>query len=96
MTLRAIPAGAAVFLDGEPITLAADGSIERPAGETHRVRVEAAGFTADERSLAFDADRTIDIRLVKARPSAVGGGKAGGPARPASGRPSDPSEVLGY
>jgi serine/threonine-protein kinase len=96
VTLRAIPVGAAVFLDGEPITLAADGSIERPAGETHRLRVEAAGFTTDERSLAFDADRTIDIRLVKARPGAVGGGRPGGPARPGPGKPSDPSDVLGY
>ena len=93
IAIRATPPGAAFFLDGEPITPLPDGTIERPAGETHRLRVEAAGFAPEERSLSFDADRTVDVRLARARDGAAPGGKPGASSRP---KPTDPSEVLGY
>ncbi|MDB4938410.1 MAG: hypothetical protein JWP87_5382, partial [Labilithrix sp.] len=103
VTVRATPAGASFFLDGEPVVPAADGTIERPSGETHKLRVEAAGFTTDERSITFDADRVLDVRLVRGGKSSVttgaggGGPKPAGSARPTGTKqPADPSEVLGY
>ena len=96
VTLRITPAGASVFLDGEPVTPAADGTIERPTGESHRLRVEAAGFTTDERTLAFEADRAVDVRLVRGK----GIAKPAASVHPSSGQavkpPTDPSDVLGY
>jgi serine/threonine-protein kinase len=103
VTLRGVPGGATVSLDGAPVTLAADGTIERPAGETHRLKVEAAGFVTDERSLTFDSDRAIDVKMARARtgaaPAGVGAGagtKPTTPARPATAKPTDPSDVMGY
>jgi serine/threonine protein kinase len=103
VTLRATPAGATFFLDNEPITPGADGTIERPGGETHRLRVEAAGFTSEERSITFDADRVVDVRLVRGRGASGTSGTVGGgsprpapSARPGAAKPTDPSEVLGY
>jgi serine/threonine protein kinase len=96
MTLRGVPAGAAVSLDGVPAALATDGTIERPAGETHRLKVEAPGFVTDERSITFDADRAIEVRMARAR---AGSGPTTRPttsARAGTPKPTDPSDVLGY
>jgi serine/threonine protein kinase len=97
VTVRGAPAGATLSLDGEPVTLSADGAIERPAGETHRLKVEAAGFVTDERSITFDADRALDVRLIRARAGPPPtGGKPGGTTRPGTTKTTDPSDVLGY
>ena len=101
VTLRGTPPGATLSLDGEPVTVSADGSIERPAGETHRLKVEAAGFVSDERSITFDADRVIDVRMARARGGATTTGAGPGakpttPPRPGTPKPADPSDVLGY
>ena len=98
VTLRTTPPGAALFLDGEAVTPAADGTIERPAGETHRLRVEAVGFEPQERSITFDSERVVELHLTRARP----GAKAAGSARPntvpgQTAKPTaDPSDLLGY
>jgi serine/threonine-protein kinase len=101
VTLRGAPAGATLLLDGQPVTLGADGALERPVGESHRLKVEAAGFVSDERTLAFDSDRTVDVKLTRARGGTSVTGGAGGPkttgtaAHPGN-KPADPSDVLGY
>ena len=96
LTLRLTPPGASVFLDGEPVTPAADGVVERPTGESHRLRVEAPGFTTDERTLVFEADRAVDVRLVRgkgvARPAVSAHPTPGQAPKP----PADPSDILGY
>lgn len=96
MTLRGVPAGATVSVDGTPAPLASDGTIERPAGETHRLKVEAAGFVTDERSLTFDGDRVVDVRMARARGGAGAPTRPATSARPGSTKPADPSDVLGY
>ena len=101
VTLRGAPAGATLSLDGQPVTLGADGALERPIGESHRLKVEAAGFVTDERTIAFDADRTVDIKLTRARGGTSVTGSTGGPKPPATAahpgnKPADPSDVLGY
>jgi serine/threonine-protein kinase len=96
LSVRITPPGATVFLDGEAQTLGPDGALERPAGETHKLRVEAAGFAPDERTLTFDAERVVDVRL--ARGKATTAAKPVVSAHPATGTkpPADPSDVLGY
>jgi hypothetical protein len=96
LTLRGVPAGATVSLDGTPAALAADGTIERPAGETHRLKVEAAGFVTDERSITFDADRAVDVRMARGRAGAGPSTRPTPSARAGTPRPTDPSDVLGY
>ena len=96
MTLRGVPAGATVSVDGTPAPLASDGTIERPAGETHRLKVEAAGFVTDERSLTFDGDRVVDVRMARARGGAGAPTRPATSARPGSTKPADPSDILGY
>jgi serine/threonine protein kinase len=96
LTLRGVPAGATVSLDGAPAALATDGSIERPAGETHRLKVEAAGFVTDERSVTFDADRAVDVRMARARGGVATTTRPATSARPGTAKPADPSDVLGY
>ena len=93
--LRITPPSAAVFLDGKPLTLDADGMFLVPSGETHRLRVEAAGFATDERTVSFTTERTLEVRLVRGQ----GGPKPVVSARPNAGatpKPTDPSDVLGY
>ena len=97
LTVRTTPPGATVFLDGEAVTLAADGTLERPAGETHKLRVEAAGFAPDERTLTFDSERIVDVRLARGN-KGTAATKPVVSAHPPTGTkpPADPSDVLGY
>ena len=96
ITLRATPPAAVVFLDGEAVTTHPDGAIERPTGEIHRLRIEAPGYTAEERTLTFESDRTVAVRLVRARAGTPVGIKLAAPSHSTGTKITDPSEVLGY
>ena len=67
LRVRATPAGARVTADGDPVV---DGVAEFGEARTVKVRVEADGYTPQERAVALRPGGTVDldVRLVKAKP----------------------------
>ncbi len=61
------PVEATLTLDGEPVSLDAEGAFARPRdGAQHKLRAEAKGYLPKEAPLSLDADGTVDWSLTKA------------------------------
>jgi hypothetical protein len=69
------PANASVFIDDEPVKLREQGSLLLDPGE-HELRVEAAGYRSQSRSLRAPAGQAIELKLalVAANGGAPGSG----------------------
>jgi serine/threonine protein kinase len=85
---RATPAAAKLFLDGAPLANPTHQNFQRD-GLAHTLRAEAAGYVADERTIAFvGPEEKLEFALVPAKPSVAPPHVAsGGAKRPFVGRP---------
>jgi hypothetical protein len=85
--VTATPGSAHILLDGQAVSNPYDA--HAPAGERHRLQVEAPGHNARDITIGFERDQKLTIKLERARPPVAA--RPAAPARPAAARAQAPA-----